>query len=160
MEFLTNLPPVLAVIVSAMLPVTEVNAAIPLGIGVYHLSPVLTCLLATLGTLTVVAVLLPIFDRATKWVRSWHPKLDGFIDRVFAVTHHRHSKEFERWGSIALFLYVALPGPLTGVWSASLLAYLFGIKYRHALVSIGLGSLAASILVTLATVGVITLSRL
>jgi uncharacterized membrane protein len=159
-EFFDQFNPYLATVIAAMVPVTEVNGAIPLAIGVYGLNPVVACLLGTLGTLFVVVIVLPLLHWLTKWARSWHPKLDAWIGHFFSLTYHKHSAGFERWGSFALFVFVAIPGPFTGVWTASLLAYLFGIRLSNALIFLGLGSLVASTLVTLTTLGVINLAGL
>lgn len=160
LEVFNQLSPLLRTVLLAMVPVTEVNAAIPIAIHVYKLHPVLAGVFATLGTLIVILILLLIADRATKLLRSWHPGIDRFFAAVFAKTYHQHSPSFERWGSLALLIFVAIPGPLTGVWSASLLAYIFGIRLHHAVIYIGVGSAIASALVVLATLGVIRLSGL
>jgi len=43
--------------------------------------------------------------------------------------------------------------PVTGAWTGSIAAFLFGIKYKKALLAIFLGVLIAGVIVTLITVG-------
>jgi len=45
-------------------------------------------------------------------------------------------------------LFVAIPLPVTGAWTGSLLAVLFGLKFRHAFLSIFIGVCIAGIIVT------------
>ena len=55
----------------------------------------------------------------------------------------------------ALVVLVAIPLPLTGAWTASLAAYIFGIPYKKAIPLIFLGLVIAGVIVTLVTVGVV-----
>ena len=45
-------------------------------------------------------------------------------------------------------LFVAIPSPVTGAWTGSLAAVLFGLKFKHALLSIFIGIFIAGIIVT------------
>ncbi len=153
LETLSQIHPYAAVVITAMLPLVELRGAIPVAIGAYHLPPLLALGLAVVGNLVPVVVLLLILDRATAWLRALHPRVDHWFGWFFARTHHRHSAKFERWGSLALMLFVAVPLPLTGAWTGALLAYVFGIKFNHALVFIGAGVLIAGVIVTLASLG-------
>ncbi|HCL47421.1 TPA: ligand-binding protein SH3 [Patescibacteria group bacterium] len=136
-----------------MLPLVELRGAIPIAIGAYHLSPLLALGLAVVGNLIPIVVLLLLLERVTKWLRALHPSVDKWFAWFFAHTHRRHSAKFERWGSLALMLFVAVPLPMTGAWTGTLLAYLFGIKFHHALVFISTGVLIAGIIVLLASLG-------
>jgi len=54
-------------------------------------------------------------------------------------------------------LFVGIPAPGTGVWSGSLLAFLLGIPFWKAFWPIVGGAALAGIIVTLISLGVITL---
>lgn len=155
-----KLEPYLAVIAAALIPVGEANLSIPLAMVQYRLTSLEALVLTLIGNLIVLVVVSLGLHWGVKWVRTWHPKLDQWIELFFSKTHHKHSAQFERWGSLFLFLFVALPGPFSGVWSATLLAYLFGIRFKNALVSVGLGSVVAALLLIAATMGGISLLRL
>ncbi len=83
--------------------------------------------------------------------------LDEFITVVLKLSHRRHSRHFERWGNLALFLFVAIPLPGTGAWTGALLAFLFNLRFSLALLSIAAGVLVAGFLVTVLTLGGINL---
>jgi uncharacterized membrane protein len=144
----------------SMVPLVESKIAVPLGITLYKLPFWAAIVAGTLGMVLITVILMPLFAFITKKIRSWHPNLDRLIDKFFSYTYHRHTSRFEKLGVVALFLYVALPIPFTGVRSGSLLAYLFGIKKLDAIIALGLGSLVASTIVALATIGVWKLTTL
>ena len=45
-------------------------------------------------------------------------------------------------------LFVAVPLPVTGAWTGCAAAFVFGIKFRHALPAIAAGVMIAGIIVT------------
>jgi len=58
------------------------------------------------------------------------------------------------YGAFFLALFVAIPFPLTGVWSGCVAAILFGIKPKFAIPSILVGMMIAGLLVLAATQGI------
>ena len=47
-----------------------------------------------------------------------------------------------------LILFVGIPMPLTGVWTGSLAAFLFGLSRKKSIIAITLGVLISSFIVT------------
>jgi uncharacterized membrane protein len=66
---------------------------------------------------------------------------------LFEHTRKR-GKLVERYERIGLALFVAIPLPITGAWTGSLLAVLLGLKFKYAMLSIFVGVLIAGIIVT------------
>jgi uncharacterized membrane protein len=56
-----------------------------------------------------------------------------------------------------LILFVAIPLPVTGAWTGSLIAYLFALRLKEALSCITAGVLIAGALVTAMSLGIIAL---
>ncbi|MEZ4210409.1 MAG: small multi-drug export protein [Patescibacteria group bacterium] len=153
LDYLGSLNPVISVFVTSFIPLLEVRASIPLGIVVHQLSPTLVLALAFIGSGLVPVLLLPFLDGLINWTKGLHDKLGEYAQIFFDAKYRQHSETVNRWGSLALIILVAIPLPLTGVWTATIVAYLFGIPYRNAMPAILAGALAASVLVTLATLG-------
>jgi len=63
----------------------------------------------------------------------------------------RRGKIINKYERIGLALFVAIPLPITGAWTGSLIAVLFGLKFKHAFLSIFIGILIAGVIVTCAT---------
>jgi len=58
---------------------------------------------------------------------------------------------------LALFIFVAIPLPMTGAWSGVLAGIVFGLSLREIMVSISGGVLLAGIIVTILTnLGLVT----
>lgn len=77
-----------------------------------------------------------------------------FFSWLFMHTRRKFTRKYERYGLIALCIFVAIPLPGTGVWTGSVAAWLFDIKKVSAMLAIAVGALIAGIVVTIATVGV------
>lgn len=68
------------------------------------------------------------------------------------VGRKKHS--INKYGPIGLALFVAIPLPLTGAWSGAVLAFLLGIRKRHAFFAILAGVILAGLIVTAIAGGV------
>lgn len=77
----------------------------------------------------------------------------GWLDR----RARRRSAVVERLGLLGLVLFVAVPLPGTGAWTAAFVAVAAGLRPRNAAPAIALGVVIAGTLVYLASVGVMTL---
>ena len=51
--------------------------------------------------------------------------------------------------AIALYVFVAVPGPLTGVWGGTVAAFVFGIPFWHACIALILGAISVALIDTL-----------
>ncbi len=136
----------LIVLIVSMLPIFELRGAIPLAV-LYFDMPVLTAfLLSWLGNmipiLPIIYFLEPI-RKALAHIRF----VDKFFRWLYARTYRRGEKVM-KWGAIGLALFVAIPLPVTGAWTGSVLAILFDIKPRYAFPAIILGVTVAGILVS------------
>lgn len=155
MELIGQLPPPVAVLLIAMLPVFELRGAIPAGYAMGMDDPVLIYLLAVLGNFLPVLPILFLIGPAEKHLRRF-PVMDRFFNWLFKRTVSR-SDVIKRYESLGLILFVAIPLPMTGAWTGSLAAYLFKLPLRMAIPCIILGILIAGVVVSLVSQGVIQL---
>ena len=65
------------------------------------------------------------------------------------------SKDVFKYRNLGLFLFVAVPIPGTGAWMGSLVAALFGIPIKQALLSIFAGILSAAVIMAVLSYGVL-----
>ena len=133
----------------AAAPISELRGAIPLGILELDLAWYQVLPVAILGNLLPVPFILLFVDWITRQL-SRVAFFERIISWVFAMTRRR-GRLIQRYERIGLLLFVAIPLPITGAWTGSLAAVLFGLKLRHALVSIVLGVIIAGGVVTAAT---------
>ena len=136
----------LVVLIISALPIFELRGALPLAINVFHFPWYYALPLAILGNLLPVPIILLFLNVISKWLSK-----TGFFDRFFQwLFEHtkRRGQIIEKYERIGLALFVAIPLPVTGAWTGSLAATIFGLKFGHAFLSIFIGVCIAGIIVT------------
>lgn len=151
-ELLDALPPPLAVAIAAMIPILELRVAIPFA-RLLDLGPGSAFLWAVAGNLVPVPFILWWLGPVTEWAERHWPWLHRLLDRLFDVTRRRHTRRFERLRDLALIMFVAIPLPVTGAWSGSLAAFVFGVRKMRALALIAIGVAIAGLVVSGITFG-------
>ena len=142
----SGFPPEVIVFLISTLPVTELRGALPLAINLFHIPWYQALSPAIIGNLLPVPLLLLFLASLVKLVsRSNSGK--RLVDWIFERTRRR-ANIVEKYGSIGLVLFVAIPLPGTGAWTGAVAAFLFGLRYRHALVAITSGVIISAAVVT------------
>ena len=139
-----------------MLPVVELRGAIPFAMATYGFSAWEALSVAVIGNIIPALILVPFIGRAGAFLSEKSELWKSFFSYFLARTRNNHAKKFELLKEFALVVLVAIPLPVTGVWTASLVAYVFGIPSRKAIPLIFIGVVIAGAVVTLATLGFIT----
>ena len=139
----------LVVLVISALPIFELRGALPVAINLFHFPWYYALPLTIIGNLLPVPFILLFLDAVSRLLSKI-----GFFRRMlhwlFERTRRR-GKIITRYERIGLVLFVAIPLPVTGAWTGSLAAVLFGLKFKHAFLSIFIGILIAGTIVTCAT---------
>ncbi len=136
----------LVVLIISALPIFELRGAIPVAITVFHLPWYYALPLAIIGNLLPVPLILLFLDAISRFL-SKVDFFDRFLQWLFEHTRKR-GRVVERYERIGLALFVAIPLPVTGAWTGSLAAVLFGLKFKHAILSIFIGVFIAGTIVT------------
>lgn len=132
-------------------PLSELRGGIPLALSL-GFSPQTAFGLALLGNLLPLPFLLWSLPKLIRIVERLPGKL-GELGRAYfqwQLNRHRRLRSFE---DFALFAFVAIPLPGTGVWTGALISALLGAPPCRAALALGLGALAAGLLVLLASLG-------
>lgn len=140
-------------LVYSAVPVTELRATIPLAITVWQVKPVVAFVLAVIGNSLPILVIILGLNKIVQLAERYSKFLTRVIEAVFRRTRRKTSQQFEKYGLLALFLFVAVPLPMTGAWTGSIAAWLFGVPARRAFWPIFAGVIVAGIIVTSITVG-------
>jgi len=133
----------------AMIPIFELRGAIPIGVLSYQLPLWKVFPISIAGNMIPIFFILLFFDFVTKLFFKV-PFLKRILEAIFARTR-RKGKVIEKYEEIGLMLFVAIPLPITGAWTGSLAAYLFGLKFWKSMLFIFLGVLIAGIVVSFLT---------
>jgi uncharacterized membrane protein len=134
------------VLIVSMMPIFELRGAIPLAV-LHFKMPLLTAfLIAWIGNLLPVLPIVYFLEpirKALSRIRIF----DRFFQWFYARTYKRGEKVM-KLGALGLTLFVAIPLPVTGAWTGSVMAILFGIKPRYAFPAIILGVTIAGLVVS------------
>jgi uncharacterized membrane protein len=142
----SGFPKELIVVIVSALPIFELRGALPLAINVFHMPWYWAFLLALVGNLIPVPILLLFLDYFVKIISkvNFGKKL---VDWVLERTKAR-SKVIQKYERIGLIIFVAIPLPLTGAWTGAIAAFILGMKFHHAFLTIFCGVVIAGAIVT------------
>ena len=147
-EFLSNLglSPEWVVFFGSMIPFIELRGAIPIGIEA-GIPWYWTYLIAVIGNMLPVPIILFFLEWAIK-ILSRISFFKKFFDWLYT---HTESKAIvvQKYKKIGLTLFVAVPLPVTGAWTASVAALIFGIKPITAFIFILIGVMMSGVIVTI-----------
>jgi uncharacterized membrane protein len=153
------LPECIRVMLIAMVPFGELRVAIPLGFNSFNMDStqayVLVYVLSVIGNMIPVVPLLLFLEPVSNWLRRYRV-FDRFFDWLFARTR-RYDHRMEKYGTLGLIPFVAIPLPVTGAWTACAAAFVFGIHFRYAFPAILAGVMIAGVIVTLSCMGVLVI---
>ncbi|MGH9168270.1 MAG: COG2426 family protein [Acidimicrobiia bacterium] len=159
-EWVEGLPPPVAVVVLATLPILELRGAIPLARQVWGMSMLEALGWSVLGNLLPIPFILALLGPVTRWAEEHWRWFHLFLERLFEHTRRRHTARYQRLRDLSLVTFVAIPLPLTGAWSGALAAFVFGVPFWRSLILVALGVLIAGVLVSMALAGGLALLQL
>lgn len=140
-----------------MLPITELRGAIPIALIIYDLPIWSAFIFSVIGNIIPVVFIILFLRFLVKFLIHKIYFLNRFFTWLFEKTRKRHSEKFDQWKDLALIVLVAIPLPGTGAWTGALVAFVFGIPIKRAFPLIFLGVLIAGVIVTIITLGAISL---
>ncbi len=146
---------VVQVLIFSLVPWVELRLAIPYGIT-KGLHPLLALLAAVVASW---AAIVPMFLVLDLFYQRFFSRIPLVRQSVEAIRIHGHTY-VERWGVLGVGIYVSLPLPGPGIYSGTILAWLFGLPRKQAIVALALGTLVSAILVTAISTPVILLIRM
>lgn len=152
-DLMQGVPPWLIVLLIAALPIVELRLALPIALLTLKLPVPEAILFSVLGNMLPIPFILYLLGPASRFLVRWK-MFDRFFTWLFERTKRR-SKSVERFEIVGLILFVAIPLPVTGAWTGSVAAYLAGFPVWRSFLFIFIGVCIASVVVTLATMGVL-----
>lgn len=147
----------LEVFLLSMAPISELRGAIPLGIAGYNISVLKVVSVSILGNTFIALIILNLLGVVSNFLSKHFSFFEKFFNNLFEKTKKKHSDKFENYRDLALITLVGIPLPFTGAWTACICAFVFNIPTPKALFLIFIGILIASAIVTLLTLGIISI---
>ena len=156
---------VLATIIISMVPIIELKGSIPFSMSkeifkenALSLWQAFGC--GLLGSSLVVPLLALIYAPIIRWLkgtklfRKLGEKIENRVNskkqNIEDDAQKERSQKKKKWGKIiGVFLFVAIPLPLTGVWTGTCIAVALGLNFVTTCVTVILGNVVAGFIITL-----------
>ncbi len=140
----------LVVLVATLSPFVELRGAIPLGIAMGLPAELLVPLIVMVNCL----VFFPVYFGLNLLCEHFMERF-GWFRKIMERIHRKGSKYVGNYGILGLTVFVGIPLPVTGVWTGTGIAWLFGLEWKRSFVAICMGVLIASAVITSLSLGVL-----
>lgn len=149
-----NIIGVTSAVVLSMSPLLEVRGAIPVAVklGLNIWAAFALALIANIALIPLVFLFLDYVHIHFMKIGIYSRMFNLYLDRVRKKTE---GKINGLWPYFALFCFIGIPLPGTGVWTGVLVSWFFKMDRKRSFISIALGSLVVSLATALITLGVI-----
>ena len=130
----------------SMIPIVELRGSIPLGIAM-DLKPMYLYIICLIGSSLVSIPVALVFRQVIDYLRyrKYLNQVIRWVDRKI----EGRAKKLKAASIIGLIIFVGVPLPTTGSWSAAALASIFKMRIKDALLGIFIGNaIAGAIILT------------
>ena len=139
----------------AMVPVSELRGAIPLGLA-YDIPWYECYILCCIANFIPVPFILLLIKKVIKWMAESKVEFFKKVSLWIQNKADKNKDKVNRYGVFGLILFVAIPLPMTGAWTGALVAAVTDIKFLRAILSCICGVLIAGAIVTLISTGALS----
>ena len=142
----------LEIMLLAMLPLTELRGAIPIGIAM-DLNPIAVYVASVIGSTIVSIPLILTFRHILNFFRS----VDMLLPLVKKVDSKIESgmKRLKSISILGIILFVGIPLPTTGTWTAAAIASILKMRIKTSLLGVLIGNMMSGIIVSLISLHII-----
>jgi len=133
----------------SVVPISELRGAIPFAVtnGVSPLFAYFYAVFFNALVGPIVYIFLNTFHKVFSKMGWYRNLFDTFVER----TRHKTEEKINRFGYLGVALFVAIPLPITGAWTGTLGAWIFGLKKRKTIAAVILGVSISGLVVSLIT---------
>ena len=142
----------LEIMLLAMLPLTELRGSIPIGIAM-DLNPIGVYIASVIGSTIVSIPLIFTFRHILNFFRN----IDIFLPLVKKVDTKIESgmKRLKSISILGIILFVGIPLPTTGTWTAAAIASILKMRIKTSLLGVLIGNMMSGIIVSLISLHII-----
>ena len=151
--FSQTIPGELTVFLLSLMPVIELRGGI-LAAKLLHLEMLPAFFICFVGTILPTPFILLFINKIFDWMRN--TRLVKLVNRMEEKGRSKFDK-INRYKTLGLLIFVAIPLPGTGAWTGSLAAALMKMDFKSAMLSVALGTLIADIIMCVLSYGLLGL---
>ncbi len=129
----------------SMVPITELRGAIPIGIS-QELDPIGVYISSVLGSTIVSVPLILTFRHILKFLKSI-TMLKGIVKKIDNKIE-AGMRKLKSVSILGIILFVGVPLPTTGTWTASAIASILHMRIKNALWGVLIGNMMSGIIVS------------
>lgn len=135
----------------SMMPILELRGGI-LAASLLNVDWVRAMVICFAGTILPIPFILLFIRKILNWMKNTR-----FVKLVHRLEEkaEKKSKSMEKYKTLGLFIFVAIPLPGTGAWTGALVAALMNMRFKHAMLSITLGTLTADVIMVILSYGLL-----
>jgi uncharacterized membrane protein len=131
----------------SMIPIIELRGAIPMGWAM-GLEWWQSYLISVAGNMLPVPFILLFINRIIKWMAESKISLFNKVANWLLKKAEKNRAKIEKYAFWGVALFVAVPLPVTGAWTGSLVAAVIDMKFWKALLSALIGVMIAGVIMT------------
>ncbi len=133
-------------IILSMMPIAELRGGIPYALanGINPVTAYFMCTIANIIAFPIVYFFMGFFHDIFNKM-AWYSNL---FDKIVVRTRNKVGDNIEKWGFWGLMVFVMIPLPVTGAYTGSFAAWVFGIEKRKGFLAVSLGVFIAGLIVT------------
>ena len=136
----------LKIMILSMVPITELRGAIPIGMAL-KLNPIGVYLSSLIGSTLVAIPLVLAYRHVVKFFKEKNMFL--FLLRRVDNKIETSMKKMKAASFIGIILFVGIPLPTTGTWTAAAIASILRMRLIEALSGIFIGNILSGLIVSL-----------
>ena len=136
----------LKIMILSMVPITELRGAIPIGMAL-KLNPIGVYLSSVIGSTLVAIPLVLAYRHVVKFFKEKNMFL--FLLRRVDNKIETSMKKMKAASFIGIILFVGIPLPTTGTWTAAAIASILRMRLIEALGGIFIGNILSGLIVSL-----------
>jgi uncharacterized membrane protein len=145
---------ILYIILLTLIPTLELRASIPYGVLIARLPFLEVFVIAVIVNILLGLVLFVLLESLVKFFTRFQ-LINDIYEKIVSRTQRKVKPYVERFGTLGVALFIAVPLPGSGVWTGALAAYLLGLKFRKFMLANIAGVLIAGVVVTAISLGLL-----
>lgn len=151
--FSETIPGELTVFLLSLMPIIELRGGI-LAAKLLQLDMLPAFFICLVGTILPTPFILLFINKIFDWMRN--TRLVKLVNRMEEKGRSKFDK-INRYKTLGLLIFVAIPLPGTGAWTGSLAAALMKMDFKSAMISVVGGTLVADVIMCLLSYGLLGL---